>query len=324
MNNPWRRRAALAAVLAALAAFAAPSHAQADAPVRLIVPFAPGGATDLFARAVAQGLAERWGRPVLVDNRAGASGNIGAAEAARAPGDGRTLLMATSNHAINASLYRKLPYDLQRDFTPVTAVAQVPLVLAVHPSVGARSVAELVALARARPKSLSYASGSTGTASHLAGEMFAGASRTELLHVPYKGGAPALNDLLGAHVQLMFANLPEVLPHLRSGKLLALATTGAARHALLPEVPTLAEAGLAGVQAVSWFGLFVPSATPAPQVARLHADVAAVLRRPELRARLMEQGAEVTGDAPAEFAAHVRQEVAKWGRLVAQSGASAD
>jgi tripartite-type tricarboxylate transporter receptor subunit TctC len=324
--NTFLRHAAIVlwAATTALGAGAASAEGYPDKPVRLVVPFAPGGATDLFARNVAQALTERWGQQILVENRPGASGNIGADAVARAPGDGYTLLMGTSNHAINATLYRKLPYELARDLTPVTNVAQVPLVLVVNPAVRARTVAELVTLAKAKPGSLVYASGSTGTASHLAGEMLESATGIDAIHAPYKGGAPAINDLLGGHVSMMFANMPEVLAHVRAGKLVALAVTSARRHPALPDVATMTESGLTGFEATSWFGLFMPRATPAALLARINEDVVAILDRPEMKARFLEQGAEVVADSPADFEAYVNSEISKWGKLVRQSGAAAD
>lgn len=324
--NTFLRHAAIVlwAATTALGAGAASAEGYPDKPVRLVVPFAPGGATDLFARNVAQALTERWGQQILVENRPGASGNIGADAVARAPGDGYTLLMGTSNHAINATLYRKLPYELARDLAPVTNVAQVPLVLVVNPAVRARTVTELVTLAKAKPGSLVYASGSTGTASHLAGEMLESATGIDAIHAPYKGGAPAINDLLGGHVSMMFANMPEVLAHVRAGKLVALAVTSARRHPALPDVATMTESGLTGFEATSWFGLFMPRATPAALLARINEDVVAILDRPEMKARFLEQGAEVVGDSPADFEAYVNSEISKWGKLVRQSGAAAD
>ena len=320
--------AAWAAITLALGAGPAAGQDFPARPVKLVVPFAAGGATDLFARIVAQRLGETWGQQVLVDNRPGASGNIGADFVARAPGDGYTLLMGTSNHAINATLYRKLPYDLSRDLAAVANVAQVPLVLVVHPGVKARNVGELVALGKARPEGLHFASGSSGTASHLAGEMFKAATGINAVHVPYKGGAPAINDLLGGHVAMMFANMPEVLAHVRAGKLVALAVTSSQRHPALPDVPTLASSaaapGLAGFEAASWFGLFAPREIPAPLLARINQDLVAALKRPEVKALFLEQGAEVVADSPAGFAAYVNSEIAKWGKLVRQSGAVAD
>jgi tripartite-type tricarboxylate transporter receptor subunit TctC len=315
-------------VLLATPLLSAPAAGNAQAfpgkPVKIVVPFAAGGATDTFARLLAARLTPVWGQQVVVENKPGASGNIGAEAAARAPADGHTLLMATSNHAINATLYRKLSYSLTADLVPVVRVAQVPLVLVLHPSVPARSVAELVNLGKGKPRSLSYASGSAGTASHLAGEMFADAAGMEAVHVAYKGGAPAVNDLLAGHVPMMFANMPEVMPHIRAGKLLPLAVTSERRHPAIAATPTRAESGHADVEATSWFGLFAPKGTPPETVARIHRDVTALLAAADVKAQLMEQGAEPVAETPAEFARYVTAEVARWGAVVKRSGVSAD
>jgi tripartite-type tricarboxylate transporter receptor subunit TctC len=320
----WMRWAC--ALLAAGPLFAGSAAAQSFPlrPVKIVVPFAAGGATDGFARLLAHRLTPLWGQQVVVENRPGASGNIGADSVVRAPADGHTLLMGTSNHAINATLYRKLPYSLDGDLVAVTRIAQVPLLLVVHSGVPARDVAGLVTQAKTRPGALSYASGSAGTASHLAGEMFADAAGVQAVHVPYKGGAPAINDLLAGHVPMMFANMPEVMPHVRSGRLVPLAVTSARRHPALPAVPTLAESGYPGFEANSWFGLFLPKATPAALAERIQRDVAGVLAAADVRQQLMEQGAEAVAEPPADFARYVTAEIARWGAVVKRSGVTAD
>lgn len=249
-----------------------------ERPLRVIVPFAAGGATDVIARTVAQAMSVRLGQSIVVENKAGANGNIGGAAAARSEPDGYTLLMATSSHAINASLYQKLSYSLTRDFAALSNLASVPLLLVVHPSVPVNSVSELAAYAKANAASVNYASGGVGTASHLSGEQFSTLAGAKITHVAYKGGAQALNDMIGGQVQIMFANLPEVLSLVQSGKLKALAVTGSTRHAALPDVPAFSETPFPGMNARSWFGLFAPAGTP-PLSSRS-------LRRPLFRAWL--------------------------------------
>ena len=255
-------------------------------PIRIVVPFAAGGATDVIARVVGQKMSDQLGQPVVVDNKAGASGNIGAATVARATPDGYTILMATSSHAINATLYRKLDYSLTKDLLGLSNLASVPLLLVVNPGVPARSAAEFAAYAKAQGNTINFASGGTGTAAHLAGEKFNTLVGSRMLHVAYKGGAPAQTDLIGGQVQAMFANLPEVLAQVQAGKLKPLAVTGNTRRANLPEVPTFTEAGYAQMDARSWFGLFAPAGTPAPVVAILSASIAPAVADPAVQARL--------------------------------------
>jgi tripartite-type tricarboxylate transporter receptor subunit TctC len=305
------------------------AHAQSPAefptrPIRIVVPFAAGGATDVIARVVGQKLSDQLGQPVVVDNKAGANGNIGAMAVARATPDGYTILMATSSHAINATLYRKLDYSLTKDFAALSNLASVPLVLVVNPGVPARNAAEFAAFAKAQGDKLNFASGGTGTAAHLAGEQFNTLVGTRMLHVPYKGGALAQTDLIGGQVQAMFANLPEVLTQVQAGKLRPLAVTGQARRSNLPEVPTFAEAGYPQLEARSWFGLFAPAATPAPVVARLSASIAQAVADPAVQARLKELGADAIGDRHEAFQPFVAQELKRWGALVERSGATVD
>ena len=293
-------------------------------PIRIVVPFAAGGATDVIARVVGQKMSDQLGQPVVVDNKAGASGNIGAATVARATPDGYTILMATSSHAINATLYRKLDYSLTKDLLGLSNLASVPLLLVVNPGVPARSAAEFAAYAKAQGNTINFASGGTGTAAHLAGEKFNTLVGSRMLHVAYKGGAPAQTDLIGGQVQAMFANLPEVLAQVQAGKLKPLAVTGNTRRANLPEVPTFTEAGYAQMDARSWFGLFAPAGTPAPVVAKLSASIAQAVADPAVQARLKELGADPIGNKHDSFQPFVAQEVKRWGALVEQSGATAD
>jgi tripartite-type tricarboxylate transporter receptor subunit TctC len=289
-------------------------------PVRLIVPFAPGGPNDIMARIVAQKFSESMGQQVVVDNRAGASGIVGTELAAQAAPDGYTLLMMSLTFAVNPSLFRKLPYDTHRDFTPVTLVASAPLMLVVHPSVGAKSVPELVNVAKTSPGKLNFGSGGPGTTPHLAGEMFAMMAGVKMVHVPYKGGGPALTDLIAGHIQLMLENIPSTLPLAKSGKLRALAVTSLKRSPLVPDLPTLDEAGLKGYEIVGWNGLFVPAGTPGAIVARIHAETRKALAQPDVKDRLVTLGAEGVGSSPQEFRAFVQAEIAKWARVVKQAG----
>jgi tripartite-type tricarboxylate transporter receptor subunit TctC len=321
---PWPRLSRwCAGAMLALAAVAA--HADyPDHPLRVIVPFAPGGATDVIARTVAQAMSARLGQPVVVENKAGANGNIGAVMAARAEPDGYTLLVATSSHAINATLYRKLDYSLTRDFAALSNLASVPLLLVVNPGVPANSPRELAEYARANGNRVNYASGGTGTAAHLAGAQFNSLAGAQMTHVPYKGGAQALNDLMGGQVQIMFANLPEVLSQVQAGRLKALAVTGDQRHPALPSVPAFSETAFPQMTARSWFGLFAPAATPAPVIGKLSTAITQSVADPAVRDKLRGMGADPVGDGHAAFQAYVNQEVTRWSALVKQSGATAD
>jgi tripartite-type tricarboxylate transporter receptor subunit TctC len=295
-----------------------------DRPLRVIVPFAAGGATDVIARTVAQAMSVRLGQTIVVENKAGANGNIGGAAAARSEPDGYTLLMATSSHAINASLYQKLSYSLTRDFVALSNLASVPLLLVVHPSVPVNSVSELAAYAKANASSINYASGGVGTASHLSGEQFSTLAGAKITHVAYKGGAQALNDMIGGQVQIMFANLPEVLSLVQSGKLKALAVTGSTRHAALPDVPAFSETPYPGMNARSWFGLFVPTGTPPAIIEKLAQTIVQSVADPAVQERLKGLGADPVGDDQAAFQKYVNDEVARWAVLVQQSGATAE
>lgn len=292
-------------------------------PIRVVVPYPPGGPLDIMARAIGQKLTEAWSQPVVVDNRAGAGGNIGAELVAKSPADGYTLLMgAVATHAINPTLYGKLAYDPVKDFEPVALVAQVPNILVVNPSVPARSVKELIEVARARPGYLNFGSGSTGSTGHLAGELFNAMAGVQMVHIPYKGGAPAMADLLAGQVQLMFDNLANALPNVKAGRLRALAVTTLARSPAMPDLPTIAESGLPGFDLTTWFGLMVPAGTPPEIVIKLNAGIVRALNAKDMRERLEKMGAEPPADnTPEHFAAFIRAEAAKYAKVVKESGA---
>jgi len=316
----------LAATLAILTPHAA---AAADAypakPVRFVVAFPPGGGTDIIARSIARKLTERLAQQVVVDNRPGAGGNIGTDIVAKSAPDGHTLLMGSAGPlAINASLFGKMPFDPIKDLTPVTLAASTPNVLVVHPSLKAATVKELIALARARPGEINFASSGHGTPAHLAGELFNSMAGVKMVHVPYKGAAPALTDLLGGQVQLMFSTMPPALPHVKDGKLRALAVTSAKRSPATPELPTVDEIALPGFEANTWHGVVAPAGTPAAIVARLNREIVAILHLPEVVERLSAQGAEAVGSTPEEFAAYIRSETVKWAKVVRESGAKAE
>lgn len=305
-----------------LAASVAFAQGYPSKPVRMVVPFPPGGTTDILARAVGQKLSEAWGQQVVIDNRPGAGGNIGTDIVAKAPADGYTLLMGTvGTHAINASLYAKLPFDPIKDFAPVALVASVPNVLVVNATIPATSVKELIALAKSKPGQLNFASSGNGTSIHLSGELFKSMTGTSILHIPYKGSSPALADLIGGQTNMMFDNLPSSMGHIKSGKLRALAVTSAKRSPALPDVPTIAEAGVAGYEASSWFGVLAPAGTPKEIVAKINADIVKALGVPEIKERLSSQGAEPVGNTPEQFAAYIGTELVKWAKVVKDSGA---
>jgi tripartite-type tricarboxylate transporter receptor subunit TctC len=311
-----------ACALVALAISAA-AHAQVypSKPIRMIVAYPPGGGTDIVGRMVAQKLGETLGQNVVVENRGGASGNIGTEIAARAAPDGYTVLMGNvAPNAINVSLFRSLPFDPVADFAPVSLVASTPNILVVHPSTPARTVKEVIALARARPGTLNFASAGVGSSSHLAGELFRVLAGADIVHVPYKGAGPAMVDVLSGQVQLYFATMPAAMPHVKSGKLVPIAVTSARRSPALPELPTIAESGVAGYEASTWYGLLAPAHTPGPAVARLHEGILKILGEAELRERLTDQGFEPVGDSPQEFAAYIRSEIAKWGKVIRDAG----
>jgi tripartite-type tricarboxylate transporter receptor subunit TctC len=293
--------------------------------IRLIVPAAPGGGADFLARIVGLKLSEAMSQAVVIDNRAGASGTIAADLTAKSAGDGYTVLMGQSTSIVIApQIYQKLNYDTLRDLKPVTLVAEVPNVLVVHPSVPANSVKEFIALAKAKPGVLNFGSSGNGAPTHLAGEMFKTATGTSLVHVPYKGAGPSVNALIAGEIQVMFAPIVAVLPHVKTGRLRALAVTSASRSAAAPELPTLAESGLTGYDISSWFGLFVPSSTPDAVVDKLYRETARLLKTPDVIERFSKEGAEPVGSTPANFNNYVRQEYVKYTKVIKDNGIKAD
>ncbi|WP_341891276.1 tripartite tricarboxylate transporter substrate binding protein [Variovorax sp. YR752] len=329
MRYPTRRRllAATAAALLPLPLFA--QTAWPSKPVRIVVPFAPAGTTDILARALAPELSKAFGQPFVIENKPGAGGNLGADLVAKS-NDGHTLLMGTvGTHAINPALYPKMPYDHVKDFVPVTLVAGVPNVLVLNPAkaeaMGIRSVPDLIRYAKANPGKLNMASSGNGTSIHLAGELFKTMTGTFMVHFPYRGSGPALLDLIGGNMDLMFDNLPSAMPQIKAGKLKALAVTSAARSAAMPDLPTVAEAGpLKGYEASSWFGLLAPAGTPADVVGRLQQETAKALGSPALKERLLAQGAIPSGMSPADFTRMIAAETKKWAEVVKASGAKVD
>nr|WP_261207065.1 tripartite tricarboxylate transporter substrate binding protein [Variovorax sp. CY25R-8] len=319
-----QRRFCVSLLFAALAAIALPASAQSDVHKQLaaerftiVSPFPPGGPVDTLARVLSDGLARRYGQAAVVDNQVGAAGNIGMEKVKRAKGDGHTLLVIPAgNVTINPTLMPNFPFDMQKDFVPITMLAKAPNVLVASPASGIKSVKELVAQAKAKPGTLSYASPGVGSGLHLAGELFKQQAGIDLLHVPYKGTPPALNDVLGGSVPLMFSNLPATLPFIGNGKLIALGVTEAVRSPAAPDIPTLAEQGIQGVAVTSWYGLMAPRGTPAAVVDQLAKDAAEMLAQPEVRERLKAQGMTGAAMKPAEFAAHIRDETAVWARIV--------
>lgn len=325
-----RRRllAAGVALVTTIVGFAGAAHAQGGyptKPITMIVPFSAGGTTDILARIVGLQLGKALGQPVVIDNRPGAGGNIGASLAAKAPGDGYTLFMGTiGTHAINQSLYSKLPYDPVKDFAPITRVAMVPNLVVVNPKVPVNNVKELIAYVKANPDKLSYGSSGSGSSMHLSGELFNSMTGLHIQHIPYKGSAPAVNDLLGNQIGLMFDNMPSSYPHVKAGKLRAIAVTSAKRSPALPNVPTVAESGVPGYEATSWFALYATGGTPQPIVDRLNAEVVKILAMPEVKKQMADQGAEPNPEKPAQLAAFMKSETAKWAKVVKASGATVD
>ena len=311
-------------LIASLAAGASLAQDYPSKPVRMVVPFSPGGSTDTLARIVGQKLTERSGQPVIIENRAGAGGNIGAEQVARSAPDGYTLLLGGVPHAISASLYSKLPYDLARDLAAIAEIASFPSAIVLHPSLPANSASELIALARARPGRLSFGSAGNGSPNHLSLELFQTMAGVRMVHVPYKGSGQLVGDLLAGQVQLASMGLPVAVPHVPSGKLRAIAVTGAARSSLLPEVPTLSEAALPGFEVTSWYGVFGPAGLPADIVVKLNSEIGSAVTAPEVKERLAALGAEPSVKTPDQFGRYVRQEIAKWAKVVKDSGAKAE
>jgi tripartite-type tricarboxylate transporter receptor subunit TctC len=293
-------------------------------PIRLVVPYAVGGATDITARIIAPRISESFGQQMLVDNRPGGASVPGTALVAKAPPDGYTILMATMSFGANPALFGKLPFDAQKDFAPVTLATTLPMVLAVHPSVPARSVRQLVALAKARPGSLNYGSAGNGSATHLAGELFKYMSGTNIVHVPYKGGGPAVVATLSGETSVMVAIISTVVPHFKTGRLIPLGVGTAKRHPVLPDVPTIAEAGVKGFEVFEWQGIVVPAGTPKPVIDKLHQGFTQALANPEVRERIVGLGADIVGSSPEDLGAYIRREIPKWQKVAKESGIKAD
>ncbi|GAP37480.1 tripartite tricarboxylate transporter substrate binding protein [Piscinibacter sakaiensis] len=330
-NALTRRRLLQALAAAGLAGSGAGAAAQAAAdagwparPVRLIVPFAPGGSTDVIGRMLAQQLGEMWGQTVVVENRAGAGGNVGADVVAKSPGDGYTLLFASGSITINPQLYKKMPFDTRRDLVPITNVASGPMLVVVPDDSPARSVKDLIALAKAKPGSISFGSAGVGSQVHLAGENFANAAGIDILHVPYKGEAPAYTDLIAKQTQMMVGNFAAASALLGPGRLRALAVTGRERSPLLPDVPTVAESGLPGFENTGWFGLLAPAATPPAIIAKIHRDTVKAMAGSQIKGRLYVQGMTPVGNTPAEFAKAMDDEGERWATVVRNRRLSAN
>lgn len=310
--------AVLASVTAAPAAMA---QAYPERPVKIVSPWPPGGSNDTISRLLAGRLAPALGQPVVVENRPGATGTLGVGQVARAPADGYTIVMGSSpTHATAPSIYPSLPYNPVSDFAPITLIGTTPNVLVVHPSIPAKSVAELIALAKQKPGALTFASAGNGSSQHLSGELFAVMSGVRLTHVPYKGAAPAIADMLAGHVNMGFHNMVDVLPHIKAGTLRAIGVTSPQRSKTIPDVPAIAESGIPGYAAEVWFGLFAPANTPRPVVQRLHQEITKALGDSEVRAKLDSFGAAVSGMGPEPFAAYLKEEVNKWSDIVRRAG----
>ena len=326
-STPTSQRARTVAAACAMLAASVPALSTAQTyphkSVRLIVPFGPGGPGDAIGRMLSRKLTESLGQSVVVDNRSGATTIVGTQIAAESPADGYTLLLISTTHAVNPSLFKKLPYDPIKDFAPVTLVTTTPFMLVVHPSVAANSVADLVTLARRKPGQLNYGSSGNGSSIHLTTELLKTAAQIDMTHVPYKGSGPAFIDLMGGQVQLLFSSTVSSLPHVKSGKVRGLAITSLKRAAALPAVPTVAES-YPGFESSSWFGMLAPAKTPKPILDRLLADTRAALKSPEVHQALVSQGAEPGGDSPAEFAAYFQSEIKKWGRVIDAAGIKLD
>jgi tripartite-type tricarboxylate transporter receptor subunit TctC len=321
----FRRRSILLACAGLLFAGAATADNYPSRPVKIVVPFPAGGSNDIVARALAQKLSERTGQSFYVENRGGAGGNIGAEAVASADPDGYTLLLtAPPPLTINAALYKELRYDPANAFAPVALIASVPIVLAVNPSVEAKNVNELVALAKAKPGSLSFGSSGNGSTNHLAGELLKSMTGIDILHIPYKGAAPAMNDLVAGHIPMMFDNMPAVLAQVKGKSINAIAVADAKRASAMPDVPTVAESGVPGFEASSWFGLVAPAKTPAPVLAKLEDDIAAILKMPDVQKRLDELGAEPGTVSGAAFGKFLADETTKWTKIIRESGAKVD
>jgi tripartite-type tricarboxylate transporter receptor subunit TctC len=316
---------AVFAVTGAVHSLTAQAQSYPARPVRIVVPFPAGGNADILARLLAQKLGESLGQSVVVDNRAGASGIIGTENVAKSAADGYTLLMGTTGtHTTNPAVFAKLPYDPVKDFAPISNFADSPFLLVVHPSVPVRSLAELIALARARPAQLHYASFGAGSSAHLTGEMLRSMAKIDIVHVPYKGGPPALADVLGGHVPMMFNSLPAVLPQMKAGRLRALAITSLKRSGGATEIPTFGEAGLAGFEAGSWYGVIAPAATPREVITRLHGEIVRILALNDIKQRLAAEGADPIGNTPDQFTEQIRRDMARWSKVAREAKVRAE
>lgn len=320
-----KRLSTMLCTAAALAAFSAAAYAQSypSKPIRMVVPFAAGGPTDVYARSVGQELSRILGQPVIVDNKPGAGGNLGADFVAKSAPDGYNIVLgAVGAFAVNMTLYPKMPYDVLRDFAPVSLIAIVPMMLVVNPALPVKTPRDLVELAKARPGQLTYGSAGNGTSVHMSTEMFKALTGIDMVHVPYKGVAPAMTDLIGGQLQLMFSDATSAIPHAKSGKVRPVAVTK--RIEVMPEIPTFAELGYAGYDPTVWYGVFAPAGTPRDIVVKLNGAIAKALQAPEVRERLISQGANPVSNSPEEFTAFVRDEIARWGKVVKASGARVD
>jgi len=293
-------------------------------PIRLIVPFAPAGSADALARTIQPALSEALGQTLVIDNRPGASSTIGTDMAAKAAPDGYTLVLVTTTHTVNPSLIAKLPFDTVKDFAPVSLVVSQPNILVVHPSVAAKSVKELVAMAKAKPGGMNFASGGNGSSPHLSGELFNIVAGTRITHIPYKGSGPGVTDLLGGHVQMMFAGPLALEQHIKSGRLRPLALADKRRSTILPDVPTMAEAGFPGVESGTWYGILAPARTPPAVVAHVQREIVRILQAADLKTRILNQGVDIVASSPADFEKFIIAEVAKWSRVVKAAGVRAD
>ena len=312
-------RAAGVAFALTLAAGLAQAQDWPSKPIRMIVPYPPGGGTDVVARIVNEKLSPELGQPLVIDNKGGAGGSVGTELAAKAPSDGYTVLMTLSSHTINPKLYTKLPYDVERDFVPVSLAAMIPQIVVAHPSVPANNIQELIALLKANPGKYNYASVGIGSPGHIAGELFKLKTGVQMTHVPYKGGGPAVTDTIGGQVQLLFVSMPAAWQHVKGGRLKALAVTSAKRSIAAPDLPTIAEQGVPEVVVDSWYGLLVPAKTPAPVVSKLNSAMVKVLQMPDVREKLLAQGAEAASSSSADFDALIREELKKWDYVIREA-----
>jgi tripartite-type tricarboxylate transporter receptor subunit TctC len=317
----WLVACTIAVVALSTRALAQDDAAQAypSKPIRLIVPFVAGGGTDLVARTIARALTETWGQPVIVDNRGGANGTLGVEIAARSPPDGYTLTIISASHSVNVSMYKQQPYDLIRDFAPVTQLTKQPYALVVNPALPVKSVRDLIAFAKAKPDSLNYGSSGIGGLSHLAGALFAALTDVRLTHIPYRGGSPAMEDVIAGRIDLLFSTLLQARPNIAAGRLRPLAVTTAARSPSMPQLPTMIEAGVPGYVVAGWYGLLAPATTPGPIVAKLNKEIVRILHLPDVRAQLENGGSEPVGSTPDEFAAHIAAEIAKWRNVIVEA-----